>query len=83
MKIKFQGHDKNNNFWDLFKDMFYIGFYEWDEADYGFCIRLFCHEWNWLVYKNEESYFEYQQLQHDYSARYQRWEHDNSKIAQG
>ncbi len=55
MKIKFQGHDKNNNFWDLFKDMFYIGFYEWDEADYGFCIRLFCHEWNWLVYKNEES----------------------------
>lgn len=74
MKIKFQDRGKNHNFWDLFKDMFYIGFYEWDEADYGFSIRLFCYEWNWLIYKNKESYFEYQQLQYDRDARYQRWE---------
>jgi hypothetical protein len=83
MKIKFAERGKNNYFWDLFKQMFYVGFYEWDEADYGFTIILFCHEWNWLIYKNKESLFEYQQLAYDHEARYQRWKHDNSKIAQG
>ena len=83
MKISYFCHGKNHNFWDSLKQIFYIGFYEWDEADYGFTITLFCHEFNWLIYKNKESYFEYQQVEYDRNARYQKWEHDNTKIAQG
>ena len=77
MKIKFAGSGKNYGFWDSFKQMFYIGFYEWDEADYGFSIILFSYEFNWLIYKNKESFFEYQQIEHDRDARYLRWQYDN------
>ena len=53
MKISYFCHGKNHNFWDSLKQIFYIGFYEWDEADYGFTITLFCHEFNLLIYKNK------------------------------
>lgn len=78
MIITFDRHNKNNHFWDLFKQMFGIYFYDWDEADYGISITLFCHEWNWLIYKNKESYFEFRQLEYDHDVRYEKWKHDNT-----
>ena len=78
MKIKFAGRGKNYSFWDSFKQMFYVGFYEWDEADLGFTIILFSYEFNWLIYKNKESFSEYKQMGYDYDARHLRWQYDNS-----
>jgi hypothetical protein len=54
MKIIFAEHGKNYGFWDTLKQLFYVGFYEWDEADYGFSIILFGHEFNWLIFKDKE-----------------------------
>jgi len=78
IRIKFADRGKSHDFWESFKEMFYIGFYKWDDADYGFSIVLFSYGFNWLIYKNKESLFEHQQRQHDYSARYLMWEHKNS-----
>jgi hypothetical protein len=47
MKIKWAGTEMNA-ISDL-KDVFYIGWYEWDTADYGFTIRILGLEWNWLI----------------------------------
>lgn len=78
MIIKFSEKGKNHNFWETFKQFFYIGFYDWDEADYGFSIILFGYSFDWLVYRNKESFFEYQQLEYDREARYLRYEYENS-----
>jgi hypothetical protein len=74
MKIKYDGKSRTEV---SFKDLFYIGKYKWDEADYGFSIILFGYEWNWLVYKNQESLFEHQQEIYDYQARYMKWQNEN------
>ena len=74
MKIKFQEYSSNYGFWDKVKELFYIGFYEWDEADKGFSIILFGHEWNWLIYKNKKSYLKYQELEASYELRYQNYQ---------
>jgi hypothetical protein len=77
MKIKFAERGKNFGFWESFKQMFYIGFYELDEADLGFYIVLFSYEFNWLIYKNKASFSEYQQMEYDSDARYLKWQYDN------
>ena len=46
MKIKYDGSERQITW----KEMFYIGFYQWDESDYGFSIILFGREWSWLVW---------------------------------
>jgi hypothetical protein len=82
MKIKFDGsHGPMQRYSDLLKEFFYIGKYEWDEADYGFTITLFGYSWNWLIYKNKESYLEYKEQAIDFDARFQKWTHDNSQIS--
>ncbi len=81
MKIIFAEHGKNYGFWDTLKQLFYVGFYKWDDADCGFTIILFAHEWNWLIYKNKESYLEYKQQEHERDAVWQKWEHDNAQIS--
>ena len=84
MKIKFDSHNgPMQRYSEMLKEFFYIGKYEWDEADYGFSITLFGQSWNWLVYNNEESYSEYKELEIDRDARYQKWEYDNAQISQG
>ena len=84
MKIYFDGHHgPMKRYKDILRELFYIGKYEWDEADYGFTITLFGYSWNWLIYKNKESYLEYKELETDYEARYQKWEYDNAQITQG
>ena len=80
MKIKYEGSSRSQTtLKDFLSEWFYIGRYEWDDADYGFSIILFGREWNWLVYEDQESFSEYQQLAYDYDARYLRWQHENSK----
>jgi hypothetical protein len=81
MIIKFAEHGYNYGFWSKVKELFYVGFYDWDDADKGFSIILFGHEWNWLIYNNKESYLEYKELNTDYEARYQKWQYDNSQIS--
>jgi hypothetical protein len=82
MKIKYDGKSTTlTPLKQLMKEIFYIGRYEWDEADYGFSIVLFGHEWNWLIYKDKESYFEYKQEEYDRDARWQKWEYDNAQIS--
>ena len=83
MIIKFAEHGSNYGFWEKVKELFYAGFYEWDDADKGFSLILFAHEWNWLIYKNKESYSEYKELEIDRDARYQKWEYDNAQLSQG
>ena len=61
---------------DFLAEWFYIGRYEWDDADYGFTITLFGRSWNWVIYNDKESYFEFQQLEYDREARWMRNEMD-------
>jgi hypothetical protein len=80
MKIKYEGSGRTQTtLRDFLSEWFYIGRYEWDDADYGFSIILFGREWNWLIYKDKESFFEYQQLAYDYEARYLKWQYDNGQ----
>ena len=65
---------------EILSELFYIGRYEWDEADYGFSIVLFGRSWDWLIYDNEESFFEYQQLEYDREARYIRYQYENGEF---
>jgi hypothetical protein len=52
MKIKYEGSSRTlTPFRELMSQLFYIGKYEWDEADYGFSIILLGREWNWLIWK--------------------------------
>jgi hypothetical protein len=75
MKIKFDGHNGPvESYKDILKELFYIGKYEWDDADYGFTITLFGQSWNWLIYNNKESYLEYQQIEVERELRYQNYE---------
>lgn len=82
MKIKYQGHSNTitRPIREVLSELFYIGRYEWDEADYGFSIVLFGRSWNWLYYQDEESFEEYQQLENDYTARVLRWQHENGEF---
>jgi hypothetical protein len=78
MIIKYEGTGRNGRtFKEIMSELFYIGRYEWDDADYGFSIILFGREWNWIIYKDKESFFEYQQMKHDYDARCLRYEYEN------
>lgn len=80
MKIVYDGTFRNGRrFKELLSELFYIGKYEWDEADYGFSIILFGREWNWLIYKDKESFDEYQQSRYDYEARLLRYQYENGK----
>jgi hypothetical protein len=82
MKIKYQGKGHTlTPLKDLLSELFYIGRYEWDEADYGFSIVLFGRSWDWLIYKDEESFFEYQQLKNDQDARHLKWQYENGEFA--
>jgi hypothetical protein len=54
MKIQYQGTGHTlTPLKDLLSELFYIGKYEWDEADYGFSIVLLGREWNWLIWTKE------------------------------
>jgi hypothetical protein len=78
MKIKYTGqHGPMTSYKELLKELFYIGRYEWDEADYGFSIILFGRNWNWLIYKDKETYLEYKQEETNRNARYLQWANDN------
>jgi len=74
MKIKYEDKGRTEV---SFKDLFYIGKSKASQADYRFTIIIFGYEWSWLIYKNQESVFEYQQIEYDRDARYAKWEHDN------
>ncbi len=47
MKIKYDGTDVRAI--SELKDVLYVGWYEWDTADYGFTITILGLSWNWLI----------------------------------
>jgi len=47
MKIKWAGIERRKL--EEIQDIFYIGWYGWDTADYGFTIRILGFEATWLI----------------------------------
>jgi hypothetical protein len=47
MKIKYDGYERRKIV--EVQDLFYIGWYGWDSADYGFSITILGRSWSWLI----------------------------------
>jgi hypothetical protein len=47
MKIKYQGSRRLTEL----SEIFYIGFFKYDIADYCFTITLFGRDWEWFFFK--------------------------------